>query len=155
MAIEPIYTKLKEIKNELNNELAFNMAISVLIDNGICNASKWTDEEIEEAETPALLSKPLAQEIYKTARNIANTVKDPMDIILFCMTDSYLDTKYFSNRLCQRDLEKMIKRRLANEDKGFDSIKDIDNLCELYGCDAEDFEKLDYKIPDIYWESEE
>ena len=99
MAVEPIYTKLKEIKKELNNEIVFNMAISVLLENGIHNARKWTDEEIEEANTPALMSKPLAQEIYKTARKFANTIKDPMDIILFCMTDSYLDTKYFSNKI--------------------------------------------------------
>lgn len=148
-----VYTKLKEISNGIN-EIGFNMSVTFVMDYGYQKVKKWTDDEIEEAKVPGLFEPNFYRQILKTAREITLN-SEPLDLLMFCMTDTCLDTKYFSNKLCYKDLEKMIKHRIDYEEYGFNRNEEIDYLCGRYGCDAEYFEMLGHKIPNEYWESEE
>ena len=115
--VSETYTKLKNIYKGIN-EVGFNMAVTFLMDNGYKEVEKWTDEAIAEAEVPELFAEGFYRNILKTTRKIAESCT-PIELIQFCMTDTCLDTKYFSNKLCYRDLEQMIEHRISYEDYGF------------------------------------
>ena len=147
------YIKLKEILKDIN-ELYFNMAIVFVIDNGINEVKEWSDDDISEAEVPNLFEKNTYRMILKAARDIAQNT-NPIDLILFCMTEATLDPKLYSGKLSYKTLESMVKHRLGYEDYGFNRNEEIDYLCQRYGCMAEDFEALGYTIPESYFEGDE
>ena len=147
------YKKLKEILRNIG-ELYFNMALVYVIDNGINQVKQWSDEDITEAEVPGLFAEDTYRLILKSAREIAQNT-NPIDLALFCMTEGTLDPRNYSGKLQYNKLEKMLKLRIGYEDYGFNRKEEIDYLCRRYGCMAEDFEALGFKIPDEYWEEGE
>lgn len=148
--VENSYKELKEIYRKIG-DVAFNVAVSILMENGFNLLSKCTEEDILEAEVPNLFDETYYRNILRAAKDIS-LITEPIDLIIFCMTDSRLDSKHFSNKLSYVDLDEMIRHRLEYEEYGFNRNEEIDYLCGRYGCDAEDFEMLGYKIPEHYFE---
>ena len=144
------YIKLKELYRKIG-DVGFNLAVSVLMENGFNTFKECTEDDILQSEVPNLFDENFYREVLRAAKEMSE-ITIPLDLIIFCMTDSRIDSKNFSGKLSYIDLDKMVRHRLEYEDYGFNRNSEIDYLCQRYGCDAEDFEMLGYKIPESYFE---
>ena len=145
------YEKLKEIKNQYRLD-HFVMACAHFFDIGYRNALEITDEEIENAQENGLMTKEFVQFLMRTARELAQVSESAIDVVQFCAAEDIFDTRYYVNKLSRNTLEEMIEASLCHDEYDFSKVKDIEEACEKYNCDAEDFETLGYELTEKYFE---
>ena len=78
--------------------------------------------------------------------------ESPIDLVQFCMAEDIYDTRYYANKISRFRLEEMIEQRLSYDGYDFSKVNDVEEACEKYDCDAEDFEFLGYEITEKYYE---
>ena len=145
------YEKIKKIKNRYRYDY-FAMACSHFFDIGYRNALAITEEEIENAEGNDLMTKEFVQWLMKTAKEIAEASETAVDLVQFCIAEDIYDIQYYANKIPRWKLKEMIQQRIMYDEYDFSKKEDVEEACEKYDCDAEDFESLGYTVTEDYFD---
>ena len=145
------YEKIKEIYNQQRVDY-FAMACSYYFQIGHSSAWDISEEDIAKAEENGLMTKEFVQNLMKTARDIAKASESSIDLVQFCMAEDIFDVRLYANKIPRYKLEEMIKSGIYNDNYDFTKVKDVEEACDKYECDAEDFESLGYEITEEYYE---
>lgn len=149
--MEDVYKKLLKIKG--STEVNFNMVCTYILNIGYEAARNITDEDIEKAKGDGFATKEYYQWVMCTAREVANTISNNVELVQFCMAEDVYDIRHFADKLPRWELEDMLKTRISMEDyTRTDTADYIIYLCNRYDCDAEDLEYLGIEVPEEYWE---
>lgn len=100
------YNGMMKIYRE--NTGTFAMAVAHLLDIGFRNASKITDEQIENLEENGLMTKKFVQDLVRVSREIAKECgNDVVEIIQFCAAEKIFDTEWYTGRFEDDDEESL------------------------------------------------
>lgn len=145
-----MYANLKKIYDETRLD-GFAMAITYVVDIGYRNAKDITDDEINEAQGNGIMTQGFVQNLMKLAREIANSIDNPTELIQFCDAENVFETEYYTNgeHLSRGTLEetcsKLINFVLYDDSVSFDANSHeeaIEYLADYLGVEVEDLESL-------------
>ena len=139
------YKKILEIKNSCRLDY-FVVACSYFFDIGYNEAKELTEEDIDNAEGNGIMTKDFVQWIMKTAKQIADVSEGPIDLVQFCAAEDIFETQYYAGKLSRGRLEEMVQARMVQEKCVTTDEDDLQNLCDLYEAEPDDFELLGYDI---------
>ena len=94
-----MFKDLKAIYDNTRIDI-FAMAITYVVDIGWRNAKKLTDKEIADMQGNGLMTQAFVQMLMKSAREIANTVENPTEIIQFCDAMNIYETRCYTTGEC-------------------------------------------------------
>ena len=130
------YDKINKVKKGVREDV-FAMAVSYLLDKGYDFCSSLTDEDIEEVDGSAGMSKEFVQGILRLSRDIAQAEdKNPVEIIQFCAAEDVFDLHWFCGKLRRDGLVTLIGYLLQNGNI------DEEELREWYDIDDDDWGML-------------
>lgn len=96
-----MYTKLKKIYSNTRYDV-FVMAVAYLVDVGYRTVISLQDEEIDELEGNGLMTADFVRDLVRKAREIAQALDTPTEIIQFCQAEEIFDVKYYVGE-CEYD----------------------------------------------------
>lgn len=141
------YEQLLRIKNESRVD-HFALALGYFFDIGYQAASEITDEDIANAEGNGIMKKDFVQWMMKTVRLFTEVTDSAIEVIQFCMVEDIFEIRWYANKLPRYQLEDMLQTRIAREKYSTNKEDDLEELCDLYDCDSENFELLGFNIPE-------
>ena len=92
-----MYTELKKIYNNTRYDV-FAMAVTYLIDVGYRTVVNLQDEDIDKMEGNGLMTADFVRCLVKKAREIAQTLDTPREIITFCQAEEVFDAIFYKRR---------------------------------------------------------
>lgn len=108
-----MYADLKKIYNRTRLDY-FAMAVSYLIDIGWRTAKGIDESDIRDAKGNGIMTAEFVQGLMRTAKEIADVINGPAEIIQFCDIEGVFGVENYSNgeRLGRQALEEL-SRKLA------------------------------------------
>ena len=93
-----MYKEMKAVYDKTRFDV-FAMAVSYLLDVGVRNIAKLTDEEIATFKGNGLMTANFVQDLAKKAREIAKVCEDnPVELIMFCEAEGIFDAEGYKQR---------------------------------------------------------
>ena len=89
-----MYKDLKEIYDKTRMDM-FVMAVTYLVDVGHRNVKEITDEQIENMKGNPFMTEEYVRALVTKARDIANCIDTPTEIIQFCQAEKVFDTQFY------------------------------------------------------------
>ena len=143
-----MYADLKKIYDRTRLDY-FAMAVSYLVDIGWRNAKEIDESDIHDAQGNGLMTKEFVQGLMRTAKEIADAVEGPTEIIQFCDAEGVFEVEHYTKgeKLRRSTLEevskKLIEYLLYDDSMDFSSqntcIVDRENeLADFVGIDPDD-----------------
>lgn len=105
-----MYDKLNELYYKTRVDM-FSMAITYLIEKGTERVKALTDDDINSVGGNGLMTTEYVHSLMRTARDIANTIDNPIEIVQFCDTKGIFETGFYTNGECadRQTLEKAVR----------------------------------------------
>ncbi len=141
------YEKLLKIKQKCRVDF-FAMALAYFFDIGYSQAKALTNEEISNTQGNGFMTKDFCENLMRTAREIAETAENAIDVVMFCMAEDIFDIEMFADKAPRYKMEEMIKNRISCEKSSPSDPDAVEYFEEKYGCDIEQFSLLGYEIPE-------
>lgn len=89
-----MYKNLKEIYDKTRMDM-FVMAVTYLVDVGHRNVKAITEKQIENMEGNPFMTEEYVKELVRKAKEIAECIDTPTEIILFCQAEKVFDTQFY------------------------------------------------------------
>ena len=143
-----MYADLKKIYERTRLDY-FAMAVSYLLDIGWRNAKEIDESDIHDAQGNGLMTKEFVQGLMRTAKEIADAIHGPVEIIQFCDAEGVFEVEYYSKGEClkRRTLEEVSRKltefALYDDTVSFTSGKEEERkeqLADYLGMDVDDLE---------------
>lgn len=140
-----MYKDLKKLYDGTRKDF-FSMAIGYLLDKGYEYTSQITEEEIAELEGNSFMTQSFAQDLVRTAVDIAKASEGVHEIIQFCQAEGVYDVQFYANKLSRERLETLLHNAIGGmvcNDYDGESLAD---LADYIGATEEEMEMLGMPI---------
>ena len=144
-----MYAKLKELYLRTRTDL-FSMATTYLVEKGTENVKQLSDETISRVQGNPLMTAEYCQTLIRVARDIANVIDTPTELIQFCDSVGLFETYFYTKGEVsdRQTLEKAVRRmatHLLYEDTPYSTdvcFETTEQLADYVDMETEELENL-------------